>query len=139
MNRKEQRERDNQQANLRRELEERSRAAEKEEKNRRDIEEGERHAAEEERRKLNADPTITAALVRIDAQEKAEERRAAQAEEQRLATARAELDKEKERRRLVWMTHGGSPESFDDAWPGMVHEIMREKMEAHRSQISNVF
>lgn len=116
------------QANLRHELEERAQKVAREERNRAAIAEGERLRAAEERRKLNNDPTVAAALVRIDAQQKAEKRRRAEEEQRRFAEARAELEKELERRLTLWMSHGGDPDAFPRA--DIQREILMEKQQA---------
>ncbi len=112
---KELRERNAREEALLREREEIAQRRAKEERNRLAVAEGERQRLAEERRRLNNDPSIAAALVRIDAEEKAEQRRAAEAEQRRYEAGRVELEQEVDRRLALWMASGGSPETFPRA------------------------
>ncbi len=138
---KELRERNAREEALLREREKIAQRRAKDERNRLAVAEGERQRAADERRRLNNDPSIAAALVRIDAQEKAEQRRAAEAEQRRYEAGRVELEKEKDRRRVIWMSAGGSPEDFERSWPGQVSEIMQERLDRRDKQLreSSVF
>ncbi len=138
---KELRERNAREEALLREREKIAQRRAKDERNRLAVAEGERQRVAEERRRLNNDPSIAAALVRIDAQEKAEQRRAAEAEQRRYEAGRVELEKEKDRRRVIWMSAGGSPEDFERSWPGQVSEIMHERLDRRDKQLreSSVF
>ncbi len=138
---KELRERNAREEALLREREKIAQRRAKDERNRLAVAEGERQRAADERRRLNNDPSIAAALVRIDAEEKAEQRRAAEAEQRRYEAGRVELEKEKDRRRVIWMSAGGSPEDFERSWPGQVSEIMQERLDRRDKQLreSSVF
>jgi hypothetical protein len=47
-----------------------------------------------------------------------------QREGERVAGLRAELDAYRTSRQKAWMDHGGEPESFDRAWPGMMKDYL---------------
>lgn len=86
-----------------------------------------------------ADPTIAAALVRIAEEEKAEERRAEAAKEAQRLEARKDLEARKHSELTIFMSHGGSPEEFQKAWPEILNRIMAEKRAARDAQTVNVF
>ncbi len=83
-------------------------------------------------------PYVQHHLDRIAAQERLKEaeadRRMAEAEQKRYEQGRAELDGEKEHRRLAWMSAGGDPADFEKAWPQQVSEIMQERLDRRQQQ-----
>ncbi len=94
---------------------------------------------EQERLGGYADPSTRAAIARAEAEDREEDRRAAEAANARATDARADLLRERERRLLSWMTSGGDIESFDKAWHDLQRNILMERQRQLEAQTVNVF
>jgi hypothetical protein len=84
-----------------------------------------------------SDPATRAAVARADEENRAEERRAAEATRHRAADARADMLHEKARRLQSWMAAGGDPEAFP--WAEIQRNILMERQRRLEAQTVNVF
>jgi hypothetical protein len=51
----------------------------------------------------------------------------AEAEQERIAGLRAEMDRYREERLTDWMAHGGDPATFSQVWPSMMKDYLDTK------------
>jgi hypothetical protein len=84
-----------------------------------------------------SDPATRAAVARADEEDRAEDRRAAEATRHRATEARADLMREKDRRLTAYMAAGGDPESFP--WNDIQRNILMERQRQREAQVINVF
>lgn len=87
---------------------------------------GDRKQAEADRRKEWADQAA-ALKERMEAERQAEIEAKAKAHEERLAHRAARREAEEKRRaRSRWISEGGDPAQFEQEWPGLWADIVRQ-------------